>query len=735
MSNLKDFYSELVLTKDQSQAVEKLQNFLDGKQQIFVLQGYAGSGKTTMLTGIVKYLNNIHRPVQLMAPTGRAAKVIHDKTKTDATTIHKGIYSFDDLKEIEDSTQEKNDEKSSSFLYEFKLRQDENNLNKVFVIDEASMISNNLSQGEFFRFGSGYLMNDLVTYSRLSDSQLNTKIIFVGDPAQLPPIGMSFSPALSEMYLTEKFKTIPQITELKEVKRQDSNNGILKSASNIRKAMTSGYFNDFNISANGVDRFEMGYDSFLDNYFELKHPKQIITYKNKTSQEINKRIRDIKYGEDQVMQIGDIVISGSNNYKENVLNGEFAVVTQVSENVIHRNIAFKRKGGEIVRIDLEWRNVSVMKDDTTIVQGYMLENYLNGENNLLVDEMRALYVDFKNRNPKLKPKTAEFKEAIKKDLFFNALMFKYGYSVTCHKAQGGEWDRTMIVWDRGIGENSYERGEKTRWKKDNNDFYRWAYTAITRASKEMYSLNPPKFDSYSSMNYIDPAVQESFEQLTGTKIVAEEVQIDSELQGVFDQLQLSDQPIQLQDHLIALWFNMRKKYIEIVNWERKNYEIWYQFKREEQTCALKFWFNGKFEFKSNYAHLSGLTNSEELLAEVNAVVKQLVPVKVLRNTVETMTEQIEFEADIEEKQPFLKVLFDDLANDCEVRSINVEDIEHQQYKDRYTFSRGKEKAVVDFEYNKAGFFGRVLPLTTKGNSANLLDEIRSIIIKLKKDVI
>jgi len=273
MSNLKDFYSELVLTKDQSQAVEKLQNFLDGKQQIFVLQGYAGSGKTTMLTGIVKYLNNIHRPVQLMAPTGRAAKVIHDKTKTDATTIHKGIYSFDDLKEIEDSTQEKNDEKSSSFLYEFKLRQDENNLNKVFVIDEASMISNNLSQGEFFRFGSGYLMNDLVTYSRLSDSQLNTKIIFVGDPAQLPPIGMSFSPALSEMYLTEKFKTIPQITELKEVKRQDSNNGILKSASNIRKAMTSGYFNDFNISANGVDRFEMGYDSFLYNYFELKHPK------------------------------------------------------------------------------------------------------------------------------------------------------------------------------------------------------------------------------------------------------------------------------------------------------------------------------------------------------------------------------------------------------------------------------------------------------------------------------
>jgi hypothetical protein len=734
---LKDFYSELILTDDQARAVEKLQVFLDGDEQVFVLQGYAGSGKTTLLTGLVKYLDNIHRPLQLMAPTGRAAKVINDKTGEEATTIHKGIYSFDDLIEIDES-EEKDEEKkkkNSTFLYQFKLRQDQNIRNKVLIVDEASMVSNNLSQGEFFRFGSGYLMNDLLAFARLADPQLKTKIIFVGDPAQLPPVGVNFSPALSELYLTEKFNIQPVMTELKEVKRQSSDNGILKSASQIRKGLTSGYFNDFDISANGVDRFVLDYSMFFQRYFELKAPKQIITYMNKTSSEINKRIRELKYGSDMDIQVGDIVISGTNNYKANILNGEFAVVTEVLENVVHRNVPFRRKGGEVVHVDLHWRAVKLIKDDRQLVEGYILENYLNGDNDLLVDEMRALYVDFKNRHPKLKAGSAEFKEAIKNDLFFNSLMIKYGYSVTCHKAQGGEWERTLVVWDRGIGENNFQVGEKTRRNKSNKDFYRWAYTAITRASKEMFSLNPPQFNSYSSMNYIDPAVQESFEQLTGSPVVAKEVQLDNELQSLLRENNLIDQPLQLQDHFISLWFNLRKKYIDIVSWERKNYEVWYQFKREDQLCGLKFWINGKLEFKSNYAHLPALTNSEELLSIVNEMIKTLNPVKVIRNTVEIITERLEFENEIEEEYPFLKILFDDLNSICKPHGIGIEHIEHQKYKDRYTFSKGEEKGVVDFEYNKAGFFGRAVPLTGKSNSSSLLDEVKIIIKELKKDVI
>ena len=728
MKQLKDFYTELILTNDQSAAVEQLQSFIHGDSKIFILNGYAGSGKTTLLKGIVHYLKEVHRPVQLMAPTGRAAKVIHDKTEETATTIHKGIYSFDDLKEIE--TQVESKVQGSTFLYEFKIYQDQNSLNKVIIIDEASMVSNNLSQGEFFRFGSGHLMNDLFTYARMNDDNLNVKIIFVGDPAQLPPIGMNFSPALSEEYLTEEFKIVPEIAELKEVKRQSSENGILASASKIRKGLTSGYFNDFNINANGIDRFQLNYDSFFNDYIEMPFPKQIIAYKNKTTQEINARIRELKYGEVVVMQAGDVVISGSNNYASNILNGEFAVVNEVSDNIIYRKVSFKRKGGEVVTVELEWRYVTLLADDASVVSGYMLRNYLNGETYLLADEMRALYVDFKNRHLKLKPNTEEFKQAIKSDPYFNCLMLKYGYAVTCHKAQGGEWERTIVVWDKGVDKNHFSEGDQTKKGKNSADFYRWAYTAITRASKELYSLNPPHFNSYSSMIFVDPAVQESFEQLTGKNLVPVEIEIDDQLKGLMLSFSLTDSPLQLQDHFIKLWFNFKNKNIDIVNWERKGYEIWFQLKREEDKCAIKFWVNGKYQFKSNYAQVPSLTNSETLLQEVNSIIGSAKDIVVKRNHIESIESKIEFEVDIEENTPFLGNLFSDLSELIIAGDISIDLIEHLSWKERYSFSRGPENAQIDFEYNKSGFFGRVVPIPGKFSSNDLLNDVKIIVNNL-----
>jgi ATP-dependent exoDNAse (exonuclease V) alpha subunit len=193
----------LTPTSDQLNAIRRLDQFLSNDSDVFILEGYAGTGKTTLLKGVVDYLNATERKYQLMAPTGRAAKVIHQKTGHTASTVHKGIYSFEDLEEYQSTDSTNN----ASFRYYFKLRNNVNVFEHVFIVDEASMLSNNLSEAEFFRFGSGYLLRDLITFSRIQTNSAKTKIIFIGDSAQLPPVGMNFSPALNEEYLKKHIQS------------------------------------------------------------------------------------------------------------------------------------------------------------------------------------------------------------------------------------------------------------------------------------------------------------------------------------------------------------------------------------------------------------------------------------------------------------------------------------------------------------------------------------------------
>jgi ATP-dependent exoDNAse (exonuclease V) alpha subunit len=236
-----DHFQHLNLSKDQRTALERLNTFLAGEERIFILQGYAGSGKTTLLKGFVEYLKSLEKKYQLMAPTGRAAKVINQKTGFNGTTVHKGIYNFGELVEVSEE-ENSNDNNGISYYFKYNLLTNPNIYDDVFIVDEASMVSDVISFGEFFRFGSGKLLQDLITYSRIQSPNTKSKIIFIGDPAQLPPIGMNFSPALDAHYLKETYSITVSQVEMKEVKRQDANNGILYSATKLRQCLTSGLF-------------------------------------------------------------------------------------------------------------------------------------------------------------------------------------------------------------------------------------------------------------------------------------------------------------------------------------------------------------------------------------------------------------------------------------------------------------------------------------------------------------
>ena len=265
-------FKHLNLSQGQETALTKLEAFLAGPEQVFMLKGYAGSGKTTILKGLVEYLNAIEKDFALMAPTGRAAKVIREKTGQDAFTIHKSIYSYEDMVEIEEG---------DSFYYYYKIRNNVDIVGKIFIVDEASMLSDAKSEGEFFRFGSSHLLTDLITYTRIAHENVKSKIIFVGDPCQLPPVSDSSSKAFENDYLKAKFNISCLEAEMKEVQRQTSDSAILDRAANLRKSISSGFFNDFNLRPNGKDILNPSYETFLQTWQNTENSKIIIASKNK----------------------------------------------------------------------------------------------------------------------------------------------------------------------------------------------------------------------------------------------------------------------------------------------------------------------------------------------------------------------------------------------------------------------------------------------------------------------
>ncbi len=709
-------FTHLNLSRSQEEAITKLEAFLSGPEQVYMLKGYAGSGKTTILKGLVSYLNEIEKDFSLMAPTGRAAKVIREKTEQEAFTIHKSIYSYDDMVEIEDG---------DSFFYNYKIRNNVDVVGKIFIVDEASMLSDAKSEGEFFRFGTSHLLTDLITYTRVSHDNVKSKIIFVGDPCQLPPVGDSSSKAFEPDYIKANFNLSCVEAEMKEVQRQTSDSAILDRAANLRKSISSGFFNDFNLRPNGKDILNPSYETFLQTWQNTENSKIIIASKNKTCLDLNKQIREKRFGNASLpIQKSDIVIMGGNNYKKGIFNGEFAVINEVSDITTQRTIALRGKNP----VTLIWRNVELVFPDAEsnnkVVKGKILENFLYGDNFLKPEETQALYVDFTSRHKDLKPKTEEFKEAIMEDEYFNPLLIKYGYAVTCHKAQGGEWDNVFTVWDHENqkGFNCLTEVQLKR-SKDNVNFYRWAYTAITRASKVLYALNPPFFNSYSSIAFLDENVIESLNELNGNQI-QEELNIDNEILQDLIKMNLTNEPVQLQNHFIILRHSLNKKFIKIVGWEKIGYEIRYTFMKDEFKATFRTYINGKMEFKNPLTLMPNLSPDNTFNLLVDQVVKNLSNLSIRRNNIESFDNRIEFDSELEEKLPFTKNLFDDLTTIFKDKGIYITEIQHQNYKERYTFKRNNEIVVLDFEYDKNGFFGRVVPIKNSSNSQFLLSSIK-----------
>jgi tRNA A37 threonylcarbamoyladenosine biosynthesis protein TsaE len=503
--NIFNHFQHINLTNDQRNALEKLNTFIESDERLFILQGYAGSGKTTILKGFVEYLDSLKKKYQLMAPTGRAAKVIRDKTNKEATTIHRGIYNFERLEAIE-AENELVEEQSYHYVFPInQISQDQN----ILIIDEASMVSSKESKLELFTFGTGFLLNDLLTYAKISTS--NNKIIFVGDPAQLPPVGDNKSLALDPDYFIRDLNLSTKIAELRKVVRQ-KDNLILKNAEKIRNLIFSENRNELKFDYDAENFVQSNpndfYEHFTDTYPTPKvGDGVIIAFSNGQCFHNNIAIREKLFPGQKNLVVGDIILINNNNYHTygtELFNGDLAQVVEVNPYTISQSApVMTDKNGKkervVITLRFKWIKIRLphFSEDIPCLIHYDLLNSVNRD--LSVDEMKAVYINFlirfnetqKERKEKglhsYKIGSEEFKNALKSDPFFNALKIKYGYSITCHKSQGGEWDKVFVDYSGRVS-------LKTEPLK-------WCYTATTRARESVICLNAPNFGVFSQLNF------------------------------------------------------------------------------------------------------------------------------------------------------------------------------------------------------------------------------------------
>lgn len=426
--------------------------------EIFVLKGYAGTGKTTVISTLVNNLLAINRKYVLLAPTGRAAKVIANYSQKPAFTIHKKIYF-----------PKKNLGGGLSFTL-----QPNKHKNTIFIVDEASMISDVNQESKLYENGS--LLDDLISYIY---SGSNCKMILLGDTAQLPPVNLDISPALDTRTLVLHYQKEVRHIELDEVMRQGEKSGILFNATELRELLSNELFDTFQFDLryfNDVVRLVDGYD--IQDAIQSAYGKYsiedtaFIVRSNKRANAYNQQIRMKILDKESELSAGDYLMVVKNNYfwlKETdeagfMANGDIIEVLQIFN--------FKELYG------FKFANVKIRMVDYPNQQPFetvlLLDTITSESPSLSYDDANRLYEEVMKDYESEPTKFKKFQK-VKENEYFNALQVKFSYAITCHKSQGGQWNTVFI-------EQPYLPDGIDR------DYIRWLYTAVTRAKEKLYLI-------------------------------------------------------------------------------------------------------------------------------------------------------------------------------------------------------------------------------------------------------
>jgi exodeoxyribonuclease V len=451
-----------IATPSQELLIEALATFTldEVDDALFIVKGYAGTGKTTAISAFVEVLDTIKKKSVLLAPTGRAAKVLSSYSGKTAFTIHKKIYR-----------QRGSKDGFGRFVLDKNLH-----TNTFFIIDEASMISDSSQEGSVF--GSGSLLQDLLEYVY---NGKGCKLLLVGDTAQLPPVGLDISPALSKEKM-EIFSDSVMMEELKEVVRQKKESGILFNATELRKRIDTHDFSLPLFSLVGYDDIERVSGTELLESISSSYDKFgiedtiVVSRSNKRANKYNQGIRNSILYRDEELVPGDLLMVVKNNYfwmREGekidfIANGDIIEIVRI------------KKYQELYGYRFADCTIRMIDYDTTVDLKILLDVLYEETPALSSEKNKEMYYTILEDYVHLKPKKKQYEE-VKNNDFFNAIQVKYAYAVTCHKSQGGQWKSVFI--DQGFIEK----------ERIDREYLRWLYTALTRATEKVHLVNFPDY--------------------------------------------------------------------------------------------------------------------------------------------------------------------------------------------------------------------------------------------------
>ena len=447
-------------TSSQDECLLMLSSFLfnEDKSSLFLLKGYAGTGKTTLIGALVSQLWNAKMKSVLLAPTGRAAKVISNYSGKQAQTIHRHIYY---------------PKKASNGGVSFTLKQNKMT-NTLFIVDEASMIPDIPTESKMFENGS--LLNDLLQYVY---GGKNCKVLFIGDTAQLPPVKSDLSPALNEDTLGLNFDKNVHTVELTEVVRQTLDSGILKNATELREMLQDTFFDTFKFEIEGypdVQRMLEGneiIECLQDSYSKYGHEGTVIIVRsNKRANQYNEQIRQRILFNENELSAGDYLMVVKNNYFWLETNSEAGFIANGDIIEVLEIFAIKElysyRFAEVKIRMVDYPNMAAF--ETVLI----LDTLTSESASMTYEQSNHLYQEVMKDYEDVTSKYKKFL-SVKNNEFFNALQVKFSYAITCHKSQGGQWPHVYVeqpYLPDGI----------------NKDYLRWLYTAITRAQEKLHLI-------------------------------------------------------------------------------------------------------------------------------------------------------------------------------------------------------------------------------------------------------
>ncbi len=463
-------------TEGQAKVLYHLSAFIltEKERPVYLLRGYAGTGKTTLVSTLVKTLPSLGMRYQLLAPTGRAAKVMSTYTGKPSSTLHRKLYRF-----------------QVNANGEFRMARAENKAkDTIFIVDECSMISD---QSDGYSW-SRSLLDDLIEYVFSGSC---CKLLLIGDSAQLPPVGLDISPAMDFDILKNGFSLTLATYEMKEVMRQALDSGILHNATKLRSLMstdneqlsTDFWYEGYQLPLLEINNFSdivkidpMSFEELLWQSFGDKRSNNdavVICRSNKRANMFNQAIRSRVLQEEGELSTGDKLMIVKNNYywsgQRSAVSGQISFLANGDMIEITRINKFEEMYGfHFADVDIQ---LTDYEEAPTLSVKIIMETLYSDSPALTNEEAKRLYQAVEEDYMDI-PRAADRRKAMKENPYYNALQVKFGYALTCHKTQGGQWSYVFIEAPYLPDETTIELGD-----------LRWLYTALTRASEKVYLVN------------------------------------------------------------------------------------------------------------------------------------------------------------------------------------------------------------------------------------------------------